>query len=167
MKPGHHRALVALGSNLNGPLGTPRDYVVAALTRLEATEGVKALRHSRLYRTAAWGRSDQDDFINAVAEFSCSLEPGDLLNTLLKLEQELGRRRTERWGPRLIDLDLLTCDDIAIDSERLTLPHPRMHERAFVLVPVLELDPWFEIPGIGRADACLAALGGRQQVEPL
>lgn len=167
MKPGHHRALVALGSNLNGPLGTPRDYVDLALSRLEEIAGVDTFRHSRLYRTAAWGRTDQDDFINAVAEFSCSIEPGDLLNILLDLEQALGRQRAERWGPRLIDLDLLTCDDIIIDSERLTLPHPRMHERAFVLVPLLELDPGFEIPGIGRADACLAALGGRQLVEPL
>lgn len=152
---------------MTGPLGAPRDYVTAALNHLEAIEGVEALRHSHLYRTAAWGKTDQDDFINAVAEFSCSLEPEDLLNTLLGLEEALGRRRAERWGPRLIDLDLLTCDDIVIDSERLTLPHPRMHARAFVLVPLLELDPDFEIPGVGRADACLAALDGGQRVEPI
>lgn len=159
--------MVGLGGNLAGPLGDPDDYIAAAVDRLEASDGVFSLRVSGLYRTAPWGRTDQEEFCNAVAEVICGLPAGQLLDELLDIERRLGRRRGVRWGPRHVDLDLLTFDCVTKTSERLTLPHPRMHQRAFVLVPLLELDAEFEIPGKGRADACLAALGDSQQVVPL
>lgn len=163
----HHRALVGLGGNLSGPLGQPSDYLSEALDRLDYHSAVRVLRRSRFYRTAPWGNTGQGDFINAVAEVETELEPLELLEPLLAIESELGRRRGERWGPRLIDLDLLDYDQVALESERLVLPHPRMHERAFVLVPLLELDPEFRIPGRGRADELLAALGEDPGVIPL
>jgi len=159
-----HRALIGLGSNLSGPLGGPADYLGEALGRLEASRSIELLRRSRLYRSTPWGKTDQDDFINAVAEIETKLEPSELLERLTSVEDELGRRRGEKWGPRLIDLDLLSFDDVQLESERLVLPHPRMHERAFVLIPLLELDPDFRIPGRGRADRFLAEIGDAQRV---
>ncbi|MDX1555678.1 MAG: 2-amino-4-hydroxy-6-hydroxymethyldihydropteridine diphosphokinase, partial [Xanthomonadales bacterium] len=90
-----------------------------------------------------------------------------LLDTLLSVEAELGRKRGEKWGPRLIDLDLLSFDEMVLETEHLSLPHPFMHQRAFVLVPLLELDPDFVIAGRGRADECLATLGDSEQVVPI
>lgn len=162
-----HRAFIGLGGNLSGPLGGPVDYLAEALGRLESTPAIHGLRRSRLYRSAPWGKTDQDDFINAVAEIETTLEPEQLLERLLAVEKELGRRRGEKWGPRLIDLDLLSFDDIKLESERLLLPHPRMHERVFVLAPLLELDPDFHIPGRGRAERFLAEIGDRQRAIPL
>ena len=158
--------MVGLGANMSGPLGEPADYIAAALDQIRANDRVSAVQSSALYRTKPWGKTDQDDFINAVAEVFCDFTPEALLESLLSIELDLGRRRATQWGPRLIDLDLLTFEDRVIDSDRLTLPHPRMHERAFVLVPLLEIDPDFRIPGLGRADECLAALGDAQGVEP-
>jgi 2-amino-4-hydroxy-6-hydroxymethyldihydropteridine diphosphokinase len=160
-----HKAFVGLGGNMDGPLGGPREYIIAALDRLGGSEGIESLRSSGLYRTAPWGKSDQHDFLNAVAELHCTLDAEALLDTLLELELELGRRRGKRWGPRLIDLDLLSFDILEHQNDRLTLPHPRMHQRAFVLVPLLELEPEFLIPGRGRADDCLAALEDSLKVE--
>ncbi len=167
MSADSHRAFVGLGSNLVGPLGRSADYISAALSRLAEAEGVLNVRHSRLYRSAPWGNSDQADFTNAVAECRCAIPAEQLLDTLLGIEDSLGRRRGEKWGPRLIDLDLLTFDDLVWHSDRLTLPHPLMHQRAFVLQPLLELDPDFVIPEIGRADACLAALDVAQLAKSL
>lgn len=113
------------------------------------------VRASSLYRTGAWGRTDQADFTNAVAELTTSLSAPDLLAALLRIEAELGRTRDSgHWGPRLIDLDLLTYGDQLISQPNLVVPHAHMHKRSFVLVPLLELDPEFEIPGIGRASDC-------------
>lgn len=162
-----HHAFVGLGSNQTGPLGGPADYLAEALERLAACDGLELLRHSRLYRSAPWGKADQGDFINAVAELSTGLTPLELLERLLAVENALGRRRGERWGPRLIDLDLLSFDDVQLEDERLVLPHPRMHERAFVLVPLLELDAGFQVPGKGRAADLLAEIGEAQRVVPL
>lgn len=163
--PGRQRAWLGLGSNLPGRLGGPADYVEAALQRLSTADGIELLRRSSLYRSAPWGETAQGDFINAVAEFSSDLSAGELLDTMLAIESELGRRRGGKWGPRLIDLDLLCFDDLEVETMQLTLPHPRMHQRAFVLIPLLELDPDFVIPGRGRADQCLAELGDSQRVE--
>lgn len=119
-----------------------------------------------MYRTPAWGKTDQADFFNAVAGIRYRGEPESLLKLLLSIEDSLGRLRGEKWGPRLIDLDLLSFDGLQLDTPDLRLPHPHMHERAFVLVPLLELEPDFQIPGRGRADACLAALDDAQSVVP-
>lgn len=159
-----HRAFIGLGSNLSGPLGGAENYIELAIARLSVADGLLSLRRSGLYQSAPWGNTSQDDFLNAVAEVECLLEAEALLDLLLETEADLGRIRNERWGPRVIDLDLLSFDDLQLNSERLILPHPHMHERAFVLIPLLELEPDFEIPGLGAARECLAAISGEQAV---
>lgn len=166
MNEGHHRAFVGLGGNLDGPLGTPADYVRSALTLLSEAQGIERVSVSRLYRSPPWGKTDQGEFVNAVAECRTKLGPATLLDTLLSIEARLGRQRGEKWGPRVIDLDLLSYDDLVLDDEHLTVPHPLMHQRTFVLVPLLELDPDFVIPGRGRADECLSALSDAGDVVP-
>lgn len=119
-------------------------------------------RVSSLYRAKPWGLEAQPDFTNAVAEFESGLAPLDILATLLAVELQLGRVRTGvRWGPRTIDLDLLSFGDAEIHLPGLDLPHPRMHRRAFVLEPLLELDPHFVIPGLGKARNWLDKLDGQ------
>lgn len=164
--PGAHRAFIGLGGNQQGALGGPSDYIARALDRIAAGGAIDLVKCSKLYRSAPWGNTDQDDFINAVAEVSTALDARALLGFLLDVEGRLGRHRAERWGPRLIDLDLLSFDDSVCQEEGLSLPHPRMHERAFVLIPLLEIDPEFVIPGKGRADRFLEAIGESQVVIP-
>jgi 2-amino-4-hydroxy-6-hydroxymethyldihydropteridine diphosphokinase len=126
---------------------------------LDQAKGIELNRCSGFYRSAPWGNEDQDDFINAVAVLDTILQPGALLNVLLDAEQQMGRERSaDRWGPRCIDLDLLTYEDLRLESPGLQLPHPRMQLRAFVLQPILELDPDFVIPGVGPAKTCLSEL---------
>jgi 2-amino-4-hydroxy-6-hydroxymethyldihydropteridine diphosphokinase len=152
-------AWIGLGSNL----GQPEARLGEAISRLKETEGIQLKRCSGFYRTAPWGNVEQDDFINAVAVLDTTLQPLDLLTALLNIENQMGRTRSaDRWGPRCIDLDLLTYEDLQLKSPELELPHPRMQLRAFVLQPVLELDPDFSIPGIGPAAACLASLEPQQ-----
>lgn len=160
-----HNALISLGSNLDGPLGTPADYICAALSALDDAPGIHLVRCSSFYQSEPWGRTDQASFTNAVAELHCNVSPESLLATLLETEGALGRVRAEKWGPRMIDLDLLVFDDVTMHSESLVLPHPHMHERAFVLVPLLELHPGFVIPGKGPASDCLDAIAENQGIE--
>ena len=128
----------------------PEKQLDAALSRLEREPEISVLRMSHYYRTPPWGNEQQDHLINAVAHVETSLEPLPLLSRLQFIENELGRTRdTGRWGPRVIDIDLLMMDDVSIKSSGLEIPHPRMHERAFVLLPLWELDPGLEIPGHG------------------
>jgi 2-amino-4-hydroxy-6-hydroxymethyldihydropteridine diphosphokinase len=149
------RAWIGLGSNQGDSAG----LLEAALARLAAEPGLTLLRRSRLYRSPPWGFTEQPEFVNAVAEFESELQPGRLLERLQATERGLGREpAVRRWGPRRIDLDLLTCGELRMRSDDLVLPHPRMHQRAFVLVPLLELEPGFTIPGIGSAAACLRAI---------
>lgn len=146
------KAWIGLGGNRQDSA----ELLGRALLQLGAEPDVSVLRRSRLYRSPPWGMSGQADFVNAVAELETSLPPRPLLNLLLSIESRLGRERTgPRWGPRCIDLDLLTYGDLMLQSDELALPHPRMALRAFVLVPLLELDPDFVIPGAGRAIVCL------------
>ena len=148
-------AWIGLGSNLEDPAG----QVCSALLRLGEMESIEVVRTSGFYRTAPWGGVEQGDFINAVTVIETTFNPEHLLNTILEIEWEMGRERTgDRWGPRCIDLDLLTYNDMELQSPGLELPHPRMHLRAFVLAPVLELDPDFRIPGLGPAQAQLELL---------
>jgi len=154
-------AWIGLGGNFAGSEALMR----RALVRLDAHDKIALLRQSGVYRSPPWGVTDQADFFNAVAELETSLPPAQLLTELLDIEKTLGRdRRGTRWGPRSIDLDLLTYQDLMLNSEHLELPHPRMHLRAFVLVPLLELEPGFEIPGIGKAQQALQRLD-RNEVE--
>ena len=98
------------------------------------------LKRSSLYRTKPWGKTDQPDFVNAVVLVETPLRPRDLMRALKQLESAMGRVPSERWGPRLIDLDLLTYGDREVDEQGLRVPHPQMRERAFVLVPLAEID---------------------------
>lgn len=128
-------AYVGLGSNLGDRFG----YLTAAVMRLHALGGVRVTRCSSVYETAPVGLKEQPPFLNMVIEIETSLPPRALLDAMLGVERSLGRVRTVRWGPRTIDLDLLLYGDVRMRTERLELPHPRMAERAFVLVPLLEL----------------------------
>jgi 2-amino-4-hydroxy-6-hydroxymethyldihydropteridine diphosphokinase len=135
-------AYVGLGSNLGD---RPANLWTAVLA-LSATAGVRVERSSSVYETSPVGGPEQGDFLNAVVEISTQLEPHALLKALQRIENELGRVRAERFGPRTIDLDLLLYDDREIDEPDLTVPHPRMRERAFVVVPLLELEAAGTLP---------------------
>lgn len=139
-------AWVGIGANL----GDARANVADALARLAALPGTTLVRASSRYRTAPIDSSG-DDYINAVACIDTSLEPHALLQALLAIELEHGRERPYRNAPRTLDLDLLLYGDEVIDTPDLTVPHPRMHERAFVLVPLLEIAPDIALPGLGPA----------------
>jgi 2-amino-4-hydroxy-6-hydroxymethyldihydropteridine diphosphokinase len=141
------RAFIGLGGNL----GDPRAAMRAALKALDRDSATRVIRVSSLYRTPPWGKTDQPDFLNAVAELNTTLPPRALLELCLSAEASLHRVRDERWGPRSIDLDILLYDDLEIEEEGLRVPHPRMLERAFVLVPLAEIAP--EIAIRGRAVA--------------
>jgi len=117
---------------------------------LAALPGLRIERSSRVYETDPVGGPPQPEYLNAVVEVQTRLSPHDLLAACMDVEQRMGRVRAERWGPRIIDIDVLTYDDEEIDESDLVVPHPRMHERAFVLVPLLELDPDPLLPGHGR-----------------
>jgi len=156
------RCYIGLGGNLGDPVRTLHE-AAAALGGITAT---RLLRTSSLWRTAPLGHAHQPDFINAVAEVGSALSPRTLLDALLALEQRFGRERSFANAPRTLDLDLLLHGDAALDEPGLALPHPRMHERAFVLAPLLELAPDCVIPGRGRAADCLARLSG-QPIEKL
>jgi 2-amino-4-hydroxy-6-hydroxymethyldihydropteridine diphosphokinase len=150
---------IGLGSNL----GNPGAQLGEACRHLKAAPGIEFRKISGLYRSAPWGKSDQNDFLNAVAILETNLQPGELLDVLLQIEQQMGRDRSvSRWGPRCIDLDLLTYDDLLMKSPGLELPHPRMHLRAFVLRPLLELDPDFVITGKRSARKCLSKLDDQE-----
>lgn len=159
-------AYIALGANLGDPAATVRQ-AFAALAALPETT-VEAT--SRLYRTAPVGILEQPEFINAAARLRTGLSADALLDALLDIEQQFGRVRAERNGPRTLDLDILLYDDLKSDSERLTLPHPRMHLRAFVLFPLADVVPGpaeaFALPGRGHLAAWLPAVAN-QGIVPL
>lgn len=148
-------AYIALGSNL----GDARGHVLEAFDALDRLPGTRLLARSPLYLTPPWGVLDQPSFVNAVAKIATELKPHDLLDALLAIERAAGRvRNGDRWGPRTLDLDILHVDGMASGDERLTLPHPRIRERAFVLVPLNDLAPDLVLPGQGRVADLLAAL---------
>ncbi len=134
-------AYLALGSNLPSPAGSPRQTLDAALQRLEDMGHVTS--HSRYYQTAPVGYADQPAFLNAAAALETTLDPQTLLTRLLAIERDFGRDRSHGIpnGPRTLDLDLLLYDDLILDTPSLQLPHPRMQERIFVLVPLAEIAP--------------------------
>lgn len=147
------RAYVGIGSNLDDPIGQVR-RAFQALADLLAT---CCVARSPLYRAApVGGPAGQPDYINAVAALDTGLTPKQLLMVLQALELAHGRNRTVRWGARTLDLDLLLYDRITSDDPWLTLPHPRLHERAFVLYPLYDVAPSLTIPGRGRVSELLA-----------
>lgn len=109
------------------------------------------IKSSSVYKTAAWGKTDQDDFLNQVLEVQTSFFPEELMDSLLEIEMELGRKRLEKYGPRIIDLDILFYDDLVLNSERLTIPHPQIQFRRFVLQPLFELEPGLIHPVIKKS----------------
>ena len=143
------RAYVGLGSNLGDREATIR----AALAALPGVVAVSTLRE-----TDPVGVTDQPAFLNGAAALETELSPQELLEALLAVERELGRERRERWGPRTIDLDLLLYGGESVDEPGLTVPHPSLHERRFVLEPLAELDPELVVPGRGRVRDLLAEL---------
>jgi 2-amino-4-hydroxy-6-hydroxymethyldihydropteridine diphosphokinase len=145
-------AFVGLGSNLDEPERQIRT-ALDAMSRLPQT---RLARASRLYRTPPWGGIAQPGFFNAAAELSTRLAPRELLDALLAIERAQGRYRDgTRWGPRTIDLDILLFGDRRIDEVDLCIPHPHIAERAFVLLPLADLDPDLEVPGTGRVGELL------------
>ncbi|MDH5824252.1 2-amino-4-hydroxy-6-hydroxymethyldihydropteridine diphosphokinase [Luteimonas sp. RD2P54] len=151
-------ACVGLGGNLGDVVAT----LGAALAALERLPRTRMLRASRLYRSPPWGPQDQPAFLNAAVAVETGLEPRALLDALLAVERAFGRVRaadgSDRWGPRTLDLDLLLYADRRIDVPGLRVPHPHLHERAFALVPLLEVLPDAMIPGIGPARDALAGI---------
>lgn len=131
------QAFLGLGANIGDRLET----LQRALDLLESEPGVRVQRCSRVWETDPVGGPEQDDFLNVVLEVDIDLEPHDLLAACNRVETQLGRTRVVRWGPRTIDIDILLIDDLTIADANLTVPHPRMHQRAFVLLPLLELAP--------------------------
>jgi 2-amino-4-hydroxy-6-hydroxymethyldihydropteridine diphosphokinase len=146
------RALLGLGANLGDPVATLRD----AKRRLGELGRVTAV--SSLYRTPPWGVADQPAFVNAALALETPLEPDALLAALKALERDLGRVASVRWGPRAIDVDILDYDGVRRNDPALTIPHPRLLERAFVLVPLAEIDPAFAGARDALPSADLAAV---------
>jgi 2-amino-4-hydroxy-6-hydroxymethyldihydropteridine diphosphokinase len=157
-------AYLGLGSNLGDRLENLR----LAVTLL-GERGVQPLRSSRVYETAPVGGPPQPDYLNAVIDVEVQGSPRDLLKACLDVEAAMGRIREERWGPRVIDVDVLTFGDQEVDEPDLQVPHPRMHERGFVLIPLLELDADPPLPG-GRKGSTVRlgalALGGVRPFAP-
>jgi 2-amino-4-hydroxy-6-hydroxymethyldihydropteridine diphosphokinase len=145
------KAYIGVGANLGDRERTIRDAI--------ALLGDEVVAVSRLRETEPWGYADQPAFLNGAILLETELPPRALLERLLEIERTLGRvREGPRYGPRAIDLDLLLYEGAAVDEPGLEVPHPRLHERAFALEPLLDLDPELELPGRGRVSALLAEL---------
>lgn len=132
---------LGLGSNLGDRMANLR----TAYSTIQKTVG-KVAKHSHVYETEPWGNKDQEPFLNQVIMINTYLAPRELLDALSKIEREMGRKRTEKWGPRLIDIDILFYGKRIIRDKGLEIPHPELHLRAFVLAPLLELAPDLEHP---------------------
>ncbi|UOQ91378.1 2-amino-4-hydroxy-6-hydroxymethyldihydropteridine diphosphokinase [Halobacillus shinanisalinarum] len=140
------RAYIALGSNI-----APREqYLTEAMTMLREHDSIIICTTSKVYETAPVGYVDQNDFLNMVVEIETGLQPLALLDYCQSIEQKLGRKRTIKWGPRTIDLDILLYNEENMKAERLTIPHPHMHERAFVIVPLAEVNPGAYLPSLNQ-----------------
>ena len=144
-------AYVGIGSNLE----QPESQVRLAFEELARIPGTNVVKHSSLYRSAPVGYADQPDFVNAVAQIETSLPASRLLTELKEIEARHGRRRSFKNAPRTLDLDILLYGEVTMSLAHLTLPHPRMHERAFVLKPLYEVAPHASIPGVGTVKDCL------------
>lgn len=154
------RAFIALGGNL----GAVEARLLAVMAELDELPRTRLLRASSLYRSAPVGYAEQPDFVNAVAMVDTGLSSGELMRALLAMENRHGRVRSVRNGPRTLDLDLLLYGEETRDEGFLILPHPRMHVRAFVLAPLLEIAPDQEIPGRGGASECYSACDDQADV---
>jgi 2-amino-4-hydroxy-6-hydroxymethyldihydropteridine diphosphokinase len=157
-------AFLGLGSNTGDRLAT----LQRAVELLAGEPGIRVVRSSRVWETEPVGGPDQPEFLNAVVEFDVDMEPIELLAAANRVEATLGRTRDIRWGPRTIDIDILLIDDLVLKGDRLTVPHLRMHERAFVIMPLLELLPDPVLPtGIRLLDVRLPDQSVRPYASPL
>lgn len=141
------RGYLGLGSNLTNERGTPKQHIERALAALSKHEAIAHVRCSSLYASKPMGPQDQPDFINAVVEIDSSLSPLELLELCQQLEQQANRVRLRHWGERSLDVDILLYGDEPIQLPSLTVPHPGIYERNFVLIPLLELNPTLIIQG--------------------
>jgi len=159
-----HTAYVGLGSNLDEPVRQVR----TALAELDSLTLTRLAGHSSLYRSAPLGPPGQPAYVNAVARLQTGLAPQALLEELQRLELAHGRVRTERWGPRTLDLDILLYGRLCIDKPMLRVPHPELAHRPFVLVPLAEIDAALVVPGLGPLEALLARCGceGLERLAP-
>jgi len=151
-----HIAFIGLGSNLEDP----RSQLLRAFSELGELPDTRLIVHSSLYRSEPVGHTDQPEFVNAVAKIGTTLTPQALLQELLQIEHRHGRKRTFRNAPRTLDLDVLLYDDIQLREHGLTIPHPQLHLRTFVLQPLLEIAPDCNIPALGPANLALQVCCG-------
>ena len=150
MQPFHTKKYINVYLSLGSNSGNRRQNIEAALGLITKQIG-KVARKSHYYETQPWGVTDQEPFFNMVVMANTTLEPRALLEAITKIERELGRERKEKWGPRVIDIDIIFYGKRIIRDKGLEIPHPEMHKRAFVLVPMMELDPEFEHPSLNIA----------------
>ena len=155
----------AASLGLGGNVGDVAAAFVAALSRLAAAPGLELIALSSVYRTPPWGKRDQPEFLNMAALVETTLPARALLRLCLEVERALGRRRLERWGPRTIDIDVLTYGEATIDSPELTTPHPRLAERAFALAPLAEIAPNLRFGGRTVADWLAAVDRGGIEID--
>ena len=159
------RAFIGIGANLADPQANVRRAIAA----IAAIADSRVVASSSMYRTAPVGRLDQPDFVNAVTELETGLGAEALLDNLLSIEKDFGRERSTRNAPRTLDLDLLIYGDLRCETGRLTLPHPRVRERAFVLVPLVEIAADIRVGALGTAEQLLAAIStdGVERIGPV
>lgn len=141
-----HTAHIGIGSNL----GSPGKNCLAAMERMDAHESIAIISRSSLYETEPFGKTDQNRFVNAVVQIETALTPVKLLEALLKIEQDMGRVRNEKWGPRIMDLDILFYEDRIVQEKTLEIPHPGIPERSFVLIPMKEIAGDFVHPQLKK-----------------
>jgi 2-amino-4-hydroxy-6-hydroxymethyldihydropteridine diphosphokinase len=130
-------------------MGAKVTNIKNAVEAIGAIEGIEVIKTSSLYATEPWGKKDQEGFINAAVEIVTSLTPGQLLERLQEIEIKMGRQRSEKWGPRIIDIDILLFGDEVLESRKLTVPHPHMRNRLFVLIPLEEINSAIRFPDDG------------------
>ena len=146
--------------SLGGNLGDIRAAFRFALERLALAPGVAVVATSSIYRTAPWGKLDQPDFLNMATLLRVTISPRALLDLCLSIERDHGRARLEHWGPRTLDIDVLTYGDLVVEEPGLTIPHPRLQDRAFVLTPLAEIAPDIQVRGV-RVEALCEAIAGQ------
>ncbi|WP_423408699.1 2-amino-4-hydroxy-6-hydroxymethyldihydropteridine diphosphokinase [Heyndrickxia sp. MSNUG] len=156
-----NQAYIALGSNM----GDRYEYLKKAILLLEGHEEISVVNTSSIYETDPVGFTDQDQFLNMAVKVSTNLHPYELLDVCLKIEEKLGRKREIRWGPRTLDLDILLYNQENIETEKLTIPHPRMDERAFVILPLIEMNPTIMLPTMEKPlETCLQSIPDKEGV---